>query len=169
MPDARAGEAVDHADAQLLGGPGGVLHFLGGAAADAVRLAVAPDVRRQDRLVPGVDVVQHALADQVIRDGKHLQVVLFEQVAFAAAVRVVGEGLVDLEVVAPAGQLEPVVAELAGFFAQRFEGQIGPLTGEQRDGASHCDSFFQGLRSGGFMAETPVPRRAAVKRREEPD
>ena len=30
VPDARAGEAVDHAHAELLGGPGGVLQFLGG-------------------------------------------------------------------------------------------------------------------------------------------
>ena len=61
---------------------------------------------------------------------KSLQVVLFEQVAFAAAVRVVGDGLVDLEMVAPAGQLEPVVPEVAGLFAQRFQREIGPLTGE---------------------------------------
>ena len=125
--------------------------------------------RRQDALVAGVDVVEHALADQVVRDGEQLQVVLFEQVAFAAAVGVVGDGLVDLEMVAPAGQFESVVAEVAGLFAQRFQRQIGPLTGKERDGASHCDSFFQGLRSGGFIAETPVPRREAVKRREEPD
>ena len=46
----------------LLGGPGGVLHLLGRPGVDARRVAVAPDVRRQDRLVPGVDVVQHRLA-----------------------------------------------------------------------------------------------------------
>lgn len=70
----------------------------------------------------GVDVIEDALAHEVIRDGKQLQVVLFEQVAFAGAVRVVGDGFLHLEVVAPARQLEPVVPEVAGFFAQRFEG-----------------------------------------------
>ena len=52
VPDARAGEAVDDADAELLGGAGRVLHVLGRAAIDAGRIAVAPHVRRQDRLVP---------------------------------------------------------------------------------------------------------------------
>ena len=103
-PDARAGEAVDHADAQLLRGPGGVDHVLGGPGVDLGRVAVAPNVRRQDRLVPRVDVVQHRLADQVVADGEHLQVVLFQQFAFLGAVVVLVEGLIDLEVVAPAGQ-----------------------------------------------------------------
>ena len=73
-------------------------------------------------LVAGVDVVEHALADEVIRDGEQLQVVLFQEVAFAGAIRIVGDRFLDLEVVAPASQLEPVVPEVAGFFAQRFEG-----------------------------------------------
>ena len=66
-------------DAQLLGGPGRVLQLLGRPRVDAGRLAVAPDVRRQDRLVPLVDDVQHGLADQVVADREHLQVVLVEQ------------------------------------------------------------------------------------------
>ncbi len=38
MPDAGAGEAVNHADAELLGGSGGMLQFLGGQLVEAVRL-----------------------------------------------------------------------------------------------------------------------------------
>ena len=44
VPDARTGEAVDDAHAQLLRGPGGVLQFLGGPGVHAGRVAVAPDV-----------------------------------------------------------------------------------------------------------------------------
>ena len=54
-------------DAQLLRGPGRVLQLVGRPLVDAGRVAVAPDVRRQDGLVPLVDVVQHGLADQVAR------------------------------------------------------------------------------------------------------
>ena len=75
MPDARAGEAVDDCHAQLLRRAGRVLHLLDGPGVDAGRIAVAPDVRRQNRLVPLVDRVQHGLADQVIADREDLQVV----------------------------------------------------------------------------------------------
>src|SRR5690606_35506206 len=47
------------------------------------------------------------------------------------------EGLVHLEVVAPAGEFEPVVAEVAGESADLLQGQVGPLAGEQREVARH--------------------------------
>ena len=143
MPDARSGEAVDDADAQLLGRPGGVLHLFDGAATDAVRLTVPPDMIRHDPFVPRVDIVEDALSDEVIGDRKQLQVVLLQEVAFTAAVGIVGDRLVDLEMVAPASQLEPVVTKLTGLLAQRLEGEIGPLAGKQRNGASHGDSFLR--------------------------
>ena len=137
MPDARAGEAVDDAHAQLLRRAGRVLQLLGGAAIDAGRIAVAPHVWRQNRLVPRVDRVEHGLADQVRADGVHLQVVALQQVAAVGAVAVVGQRLVDLEMVAPAGQLQPLIAELAGLAGHVLQRQIGPLAGEQRDRSSH--------------------------------
>ena len=141
VPDARAGEAIDHPDAELLGGPGGVLHFLDGPAADAVGFAVTPDVGGNNSLVAGVDIVEDALADEVVGDGKQFEIVFFEQVAFAAAIRVVGDCFVDFKMVAPAGQFEAVVSEISGLFAQRFQREIGPLTGKKCDGASHVESF----------------------------
>ena len=60
-----------------------------------------------------------------------------EQLALRAAVGVVRERAVDLEVVAPAGELEPVEAPFAGLRGKLFEGEIGPLAGEQRDGTAH--------------------------------
>ena len=61
---------------KLGGGPRGVLHLPRGALAHAFRIAVAPDVRRQDRLVALVDQVADGLADQVVADGEALQAVL---------------------------------------------------------------------------------------------
>ncbi len=58
--------------AQPLRRPGGVFHRLGRPGIHAGRIAVAPHVRRQDRLVTGVDVVQDRLPDQVIADREHL-------------------------------------------------------------------------------------------------
>ena len=106
------------------------------------RVAVAPDVRRQDHLVPGVDVVQHRLADQVAADGEHLEVVLFQQFAFLAAVVVLVEGLIDLEMVAPAGQFQPIVSEAAAFASQFGQGQVRPLAGEHRDRSSHVGKLL---------------------------
>ena len=127
VPDARAGEAVDDADAQLLRRAGRVLQFFGGPGVDAGRIAVAPHVRRQDRLVPLVDRVEHGLADQVRADGVDLQVVALQQVAAAGAIAVVGQRLVDFEMVAPAGQLQALIAELAGLAGQVFQAADRPI------------------------------------------
>src|SRR6185295_12989878 len=47
------------------------------------------------------------------------------------------ERALHLEVVAPAGELEAVVAEGLGLLGQCFEGQVGPLAGEEAEGARH--------------------------------
>ncbi len=49
VPDRRAGEAVHLRDAEGGGRAGGVLHPLGRALLDAGRVAVAPDLGREDR------------------------------------------------------------------------------------------------------------------------
>src|SRR5262249_6678264 len=55
-------------------------------------------------------------------------------------VAVVGECLPDVEVVAPAGDLQAVVAPAGGEPAHLFERQVGPLAGEQGDGSGHRSS-----------------------------
>ena len=66
-----------------------------------------------------------------------LQPVALEQLAPLAAVGVVGERGVDVEVVAPAGELEAVEAPVAGLGGELGERQVGPLAGEQGDGSWH--------------------------------
>ena len=71
--------------------------------------------------------VAHALANQVVADHVALQPVAVEQLALGGQVAVVGECLVDLEMIAPTGQLqavEPPGRRLGGQFLQR---QVGPL------------------------------------------
>ena len=82
-PDARTGETVHHANAKLLGSPGGVLHVVGGAAIHTGRVAIAPHMRRQNRFVPRIDPIAHCLTNQVRANRMALQVVTIEQVALA--------------------------------------------------------------------------------------
>nr|WP_245715064.1 hypothetical protein [Micromonospora inyonensis] len=119
----------------------GVLDLLGGPLPDPLGLAVTADPGGQDVLVPLVDrVVADRLADQMVGDGGGLEVVLRQRLALAVDVRLVGQGLVDLEVVAPAGDLQAVVAPLGGVPADLVERKIGPLAGEERDRSRHCPS-----------------------------
>ena len=68
VPDRRAGEAVHLRDAEPRRRARGVLHPLGRALPHALRLAVAPDLGRQDRAVARVDRVADGLADEVRAD-----------------------------------------------------------------------------------------------------
>ena len=102
-----------------------------------VRLTVAPDLGWEDRAVTGIDRVTDRLADEVGADREAVQVITLEHLLQAAAVVRLREGPVDLEMVAPAGELEPVEAPLAGFCGEVLERQVGPLAGEQRDWTAH--------------------------------
>ncbi len=137
LPDRRAGEADDGLHAELRGEARGVLHLLGGALTHALRVAVAPHLVGEDAAVALVDrVVADGLALEVVRDRPDLEVVLLEQGELALDVA----GLVPaprVEVVAPAGELEAVVAPPGGELRDLLERQVGPLAGEQGDGASH--------------------------------
>ena len=113
VPDRRAGEAVHLRHAELRGGARRVLHPLGRAAPHALRIAVAVDLGRQDRAVPLVDPVADRLADEVRADRPHAEAVPLEQLAPLLRVAGVGDRLVDLEVVAPARELEAVEAPAA--------------------------------------------------------
>ena len=139
VPDRRAGEARDHVDAELRGGAGGVLHPLGGALLHAGGVAVAPDLgrqrrpgagRRSGRRRPGpsrwLPIAQTPRPCRASRSRCRLRVAG------------VGERPRDVEVVAPAGQLEPVEAPRAALGGEVGDGQVGPLAREQRDGTAHA-------------------------------
>ena len=137
MPDRRAGEAVHLRDAEPRGRAGGVLHSLGCPLLDPGRVAVSPDVGREDRLVARVDRVADRLADEMRAEREAVQVVALEHLLDAGAVVVLGQRTVDLEMVAPAGELEAVEAPAAGLLGQVLQRQVCPLAGEERDRSRH--------------------------------
>ncbi len=112
VPDAGAGEAVDHSDAHPLSGTRRVLHFFNRSLVHSCGVAIFPNVWRKNVFVAGIDVVQHGLADQVIRDREALQAVFLQQVALAGAIAFIGHCLVDLEMVAPASKLQAIIAHV---------------------------------------------------------
>ena len=138
LPDRRAGEAHDGVDAEHPRRPGGVLHLLGRPLPDALGIAVAPHPGREDAVVALVDgVVAHGLAGEVVGDRVHLQAVTLEDVEPGLDVVGVLDRGPRVEVVAPAGDLEAVVAPAGCQRGDLLERQIGPLAGEQRDRTRH--------------------------------
>ena len=137
VPNRRARKAVHLRHAESCSRPCGVLHALGGAAPHAFLLAVAPHVRRQDRLMARVDAIADGLPDEVRAERPALESVPLEELPPLAAVGVVRERAVDLEMVAPAGELEPVEPPGGAGGGEIGDGQVGPLPREQRDRSGH--------------------------------
>ena len=132
VPDRGAGEADHGVDAERGRRPCGGLHLLGRPLPHALGIAVAPDPRVDHVLVAVVDDrVADRLAVQVGGDRPAAQPVPLQDVLLGPDVRVVLGRPGDVEVVAPAGDLEAVVAPLRGQPADLLERQVGPLTGEQ--------------------------------------
>jgi hypothetical protein len=70
-----------------------------------------------------------------------LEAVTLEGRALGGAVAGVGEGLIDLEMVAPAGELDALVAEIGRFAGHLVEFEVRPLAGEQGDKPSHAPAL----------------------------
>ena len=121
MPDRRAGEAVHLRDAELRRSPRRVLHPLGRPVVNTVRIAVTEHLGRQNRPVALVDAVADRLADEVRADRPHVQTVPLEERTLLLGVPAVGDRLVDLEVVAPARELETVEAPAGTASGQLLE------------------------------------------------
>ena len=88
-----------------------------------------------------VDAVADRLSDEVRADREDVQVVALQDLLLRAAVPVVLESLVDLEVIAPAGELEAVEAPPTRLGGEILEREVGPLAGEQRDWTGHRTSW----------------------------
>ena len=80
-----------------------------------------------------VDQVTDGLTDQMRGYGVTLEAVFFQQGAFVFDVLRGFQCGLNVEVIAPAGQLEAVVTHFFRHRCEVFEGKVGPLAGEQRD------------------------------------
>src|ERR1043166_8603923 len=69
-----------------------------------------PDVVGQDAPVPRLDRVADSLADAIRSQHGRLEVVAREQVELLLAIVVAGDRPLHLEVIAPAAELDPLVA-----------------------------------------------------------
>src|SRR5690348_3580487 len=67
------------------------------------------------------------------------QPVAVQKLGALAAIARVGDGRGHVEVVAPARELQAVKTPLSRLLRQLRQGQIRPLTGEQRDRTRHAD------------------------------
>lgn len=82
-------------------------------------------------MVAFVDIVANRLAHEVIGNRVTLQAVVSEELPLF--LDVFGVDRIDVEVVAPAGELKAVIAHFFGQWGEFFERKIGPLAGEQCD------------------------------------
>ena len=105
----------------------------GAEGADGFGFAIAPDIGREDALVAFVDEVADGLADEVVGNRVTGEAVVGKQFPFFLHIGLAGGSGIDIEVIAPAGEFEAVVAHFIGKRREFFEREIGPLAGEQRD------------------------------------
>ena len=84
-------------------------------------------MRGHNALVPIVDeLIRHRLTDQVIADREALQAIRLQQLTLLAQVAIAFQRLIDLEMIAPASQLQPIVAKALGLLHQLGQRQIWP-------------------------------------------
>src|SRR5258708_2830691 len=105
-------------------------------------IAVTPNVRRPDGPVSLVDEIAYCLADEMTGNRAARQTVRPQQLPFALKVFFRRNRLIDIEVVAPAGEFDAVVAHLFCERRQFFEGKVGPLASKEGDGACHGATGF---------------------------
>jgi hypothetical protein len=88
-------------------------------------------VSREDALVAFVDVVAGGLTDEVGGDRPAAEVMLLEEFPDGFDVALLVDGSDDVEVIAPAGELDAFIAH--GFhLGQEFgDLEVGPLAGEE--------------------------------------
>ena len=146
VPDRGAGETVDDGLTgtlrlvghvrltgveELAGGLSGQGHLSARALADAFRITITPDVRREDALVAFVDVIAGGLSDEVGGDCPATEVVLREEFPDRFDVTRLVDGADDIEVIAPTGELNAFVAHGFNLGEKLGDLKVGPLAGEE--------------------------------------
>src|SRR3712207_7111435 len=129
------------------------------------------DVGRQGGSVALIYWVADGLTDQVVADGEAFEAVTLKYLPLAPYVAVVFESLVHLEVVAPAGEFQAVVAHLLGEGCEFLQGEVRPLAGKQGYGSRHSSSCLyihqlSSLLGPGSHEDTAARSRTPIKARE---
>ena len=146
MPDRRACEAVHLCHAERRGRARRVREPLGRPPTHALGLAVAPYLRGQDPF----GAVRRWGRRRPARPGAHRAPSTGARAApaapGAAPLAGVGERCRHVEVVAPARELEAVVAPAFRLCGELGERQVGPLAGKERDRSGHAPTL-RGIQS----------------------
>ncbi len=129
VPDAGSCEAVDDFDADVFGGEGGILHSLDGPSPFFFGISGAFFGCECIRTLIVVRIADQ-LTGEVVANGKQFQAVIGQHRFAGLRVGGVAGGAGDVDMIAPAGEFEAVIAPGFGFFAECFEGDIGELAGE---------------------------------------
>ena len=96
-------------------GTGGVCHVLGGALADTFRVSIASDAFGDDSNVAVVDFITNRLSNEVVGNGKAIELVCGEQGPFFVDGVIIGECGIDIEVISPTGEFDAIVAHFINF------------------------------------------------------
>jgi hypothetical protein len=108
----------------------GVDQFPGGSLADSFGVAVAVDCGREDCGVAFVDGIANCLTDEVIGYREAREIVFLEKLPTSLHVAVFIEGFLDIEMVAPTGEFNAIVAHVFDFGEKFGKRKVGPLAGE---------------------------------------
>ena len=134
VPDRRAGEAVDDLDAELVRRRAVSIISL------AARWRTPSGLPSPQTWSGRISLCRSSIRSQTAWPTRWFEIAqtfspyLLQQLVTSLAVVLVAERLLDVEVVAPAGQLDALVTPFAGLLADDLEGQVGPLAGEKCHG-----------------------------------
>ncbi len=136
-PNRRPGEAGKHRHTELLRGPGGRDHLLGGTLAHPFRPAVAPDVVGQQEPVPGLDRFADGVTNAVGAQHRNAEVQAIEQGKLSGAVVVLAGGALHLEMITPTAEFHALVAPLGDLGDELFQRHVRPPAAEEYDRPAH--------------------------------
>src|SRR4051794_887224 len=109
-----------------------------------------------------VEWVTYGLADKMRRHGVAREAMAVEELALTGEIVGLAKRTVDLEVIAPAREFQPVESPVGGPLSQVREREIGPLAREQCDRTTHTRPPGSALLR---IADTRLPRLARSERR----
>ena len=126
-PDRGARESGDYLDAHLVGDDRRLLHRLNAPLPYCLRLV--GQGRGRKVVQPRVRRVAYALPDDVSRQRLADEPVLLKLLLHPGDVALVRQRTVEIQIVAPAGDLQAVIAHAPGKLAQLVERKVCPLAG----------------------------------------
>lgn len=138
VPDTRTGKSRHGSHSKAGGGVGRVFHGLGVPLTHTLGIDVFLDFGRQDGAVARIDRITDSLADKVVADDEAAQVMLGKQGPLTLDISRVRQGGVHIEMIVRASQFQAVVAHLPSEECEFGQGNIGPLSGKQGNGAGHA-------------------------------